>query len=336
MGVRGDLEAVRERFIEQGLQILSDIPPNRDSLFQLFGCRELLVPFVGAGLSVDHGFPEWKPLLRAAADYMASRTGHDRRSEIDALLDRDQYEEAAEQLEALDSAVFDGFIGTTFSRPGPRYGATRRLPKIAGGLVITTNLDTVIERAFGCVYPVLRGVAIGGLLNRSIQLGEPLILKLHGDHSEPQTRILTQTAYARAYCIGNDVAKGVDPEKPLPKVLARVYGARPLLFLGCSLRADRTTHVLETIMADFEGTEHFALLEEPSPAECDQRLRQLQSWHIRPLFFRRGDFDCIEQFLDVLGNHTSITARATASRTYFLIAPTCPPKNGSYQGRLKA
>jgi hypothetical protein len=56
---------------------------------------------VGAGLSFDFGYPGWNKLLEDIADQEG------RRSQVDRLLARHQFEEAAEDLATALPSVFD-------------------------------------------------------------------------------------------------------------------------------------------------------------------------------------------------------------------------------------
>ena len=78
------------RILEQALSILGDIGDNTRNLQLLDPYIERLVPFVGAGLSADFGYPGWKKLLQS----MAGRP--DLGEKVHNLLARNQYEEAAE------------------------------------------------------------------------------------------------------------------------------------------------------------------------------------------------------------------------------------------------
>ncbi len=66
------------------------------------------------------------------------------------------------------------------------------------------------------------------------------------------------------------------------------------------MRQDRTLTVIGRIARRYSGTIHFALL---SAAELvPDRIRQLYSWNIRPLFFPAGHFKTIPEFLQVLAD----------------------------------
>ena len=105
--------------------------------------------------------------------------------------------------------------------------------------------------------------------------------------------MLTLGEYTREY--GDPKPGCVNFALPMPSVLAQALGARPVLFLGCSLKSDRTTLIVAKIAHRLPGTVHFAVVSESEAAP--DRLRQLDAWNIRPLFFPAGHFEKIEQLL---------------------------------------
>jgi len=280
-------------FIDAALKILGDVPPNRQNLELLDQYRGKLVPFVGAGLSAVFGYPQWKPFLEIAADRLGLH------AEVDGLLENDDLEGAAEVL-AHDPG-FDDTLRMVFDPgklPSPlRKGAVRHLPAIAQECVLTTNFDRVLEKAF---EPSGLEVFLGSETRevaRSIQSGNRALIKLHGDCEHSTGRVLTSDQYADAY--GSPDVSTIDPNRALPKVLEQVFGARALLFLGCSLQKDRTTRVIAWIAGRLGGGPvHFALMSASENTEA--RRKQLGEWSIRPLFFPAGQYDRVDAFLACL------------------------------------
>ncbi len=77
-------------------------------------------------------------------------------------------------------------------------------------------------------------------------MSESVLLKLHGDYATSEGRVLTLSEYARAY--GSQDPHQVDFNQEIPRVLAQALGAKPFLFVGCSLKSDRTTLVIAEIV----------------------------------------------------------------------------------------
>ena len=251
-----------------------------------------LVPFVGAGLSMPMGFPSWRYFLEG----LAGECG--KSGEVAALLAEGKYEEAAETVEqALGPTIFHRRLAHTFgARPSNQCelkGAVLALPDLAGGAVVTTNFDRILERVFAEASSPFEHVAWGSQVDSMRQAmaeNKPFLLKIHGDGEERSGRVLTKSEYDRHYAPG-------DPDG-LRAQLGRVFQGRTLLFLGCSLGADRTMDVLAGVLRQASGLEHFAILEKP--ASDDQffaKQRRLGERGILPIWYPAGRHELIEPLL---------------------------------------
>jgi HAD superfamily phosphoserine phosphatase-like hydrolase len=277
----------------------------------LFACRDKLVPFVGAGLSSEFGYPTWNKLL----ERLASQAGLDK--EVRQMLADNKFEEAAELISEALPNVFDDTLRSTFNhnelkRP-IKSGAVRYLPMIARGPVITTNFDRVIETAFADYGVPFADTFAGSHIreaSRALQLGQPFLLKLHGDYLDSGSRILTLKQYTQQY--GHSDPTKVDLNHPLPIVLGQALGNCPMLFLGCSLRNDRTIVVMGRIAKRLVGSIHFALLSESE--NLPERRKELDVWNIRPLFYPRGNYKSIDEFLACLALYCGIDPKSDPPR----------------------
>ena len=285
-------------FIEDSLKILGDLGANRQNLSLLSSCHDKLIPFVGAGLSADFGYPSWNTLLNEMAEQV--NLGEEVRTHIA----KSEYEEAAQLVATavghnyLDDTLKRVFDHKNIKRP-ITHGAVQHLPQIAKGPVLTTNFDRVIEAAFEDAHKPFAEVFHGARISqasKALQFNEPFLLKLHGDYRDSEHRILTLAQYVQEYGSPNPTEADLDLE--LPTVIGQALASRVLLFLGCSLKNDRTLAVIGRIAQRYSGTVHFALL---SSSEMNtERLHQLYLWNIRPLFFHSDDFGRIERFLACL------------------------------------
>jgi hypothetical protein len=87
--------------LHDGLKILGETGANAQNLELLLKYLDRLVPFVGAGLSFDFGYPSWSKLLQDLADQAGLR------SQVDAFVANNQFEEAAETLGAFPNLLDD-------------------------------------------------------------------------------------------------------------------------------------------------------------------------------------------------------------------------------------
>jgi HAD superfamily phosphoserine phosphatase-like hydrolase len=272
-----------------------------------------LVPFVGAGLSTDFGYPSWNELMLD----LAKQTGDSGlKSRVNRFLARHRFEEAAQAVSRYVKNVFDDTLRDVFDhnkikRP-IEVGAVRHIPYIAQGTVLTTNFDRVLESAFTDAGRSFVDVFPGSRIHeaqRAIQVDQQVLLKLHGDYLDSESRVLTLTQYQHAYGHGDPARANV--QLPIPKVLGLALSARPLFFLGCSLRADRTISIIGRIARMYGGTMHFALL--PEDDNTPSRRKQLDSWNIRPLFFPTGQYGRIDDFLSRLAHYCGHENKKTTS-----------------------
>lgn len=254
----------------------------------------VVVPFIGAGLSVDSGFPTWKEHLRQQGRTSAIDATH-----IDTLLKNGQYEEIIDEIEKKGyKDAFIQEIKDVFSKRGDINTTLLNLTELFNDTIITTNYDHLLEQAFDI------GSARKIQLIDNVNIGEipesekTTIIKLHGDIYKPNKCILSKNQYDEAY------GKGIlDLTKPIPKLLSYYYRTSNLLFLGCSLNHDRTMEVFQAVNdqlknKDVYHKEHFSL--ESMPEDKDElsiRNNYLLSYGIIPIWFPKGSYDYIELIL---------------------------------------
>jgi SIR2-like domain len=248
-----------------------------------------VLPFVGAGLSAEFGFPMWDAFLREAATAAGL-------ADVLALLDEDDYEGAAEKLEKHSSARFSERIAQKFRRRVEpdrlRDAAVSYVPLLSSGPVVTTNFDRVLEDTFEAAEMPFEAVISGpheDLAVAAIHGNRRQLLKIHGTYNDRTFRVFTKDEYKRGYEGG---------EFNLESLAWLTFVNRPLLFLGCSLEADRTVAVLAEIHRRLSGLKHYAILAARyDPYRLETRNIELAGWGVSPIWFPPGRFDCIRELL---------------------------------------
>lgn len=273
---------------------------NVDHFIQLVDLMQagVVVPFVGAGISVSGGFSSWKDHLRHQG-----KTAHIDSERIEALLASGAHEIVLEEIEAARGReVFIQEIRDEFSRSGSIPEVVWRISELFTDTVITTNYDRLLEQAYDTGEEG-RVQVINGL--NALAKPDPkkiTVIKLHGDIREPKRCILSKNQYDEAYGNGS-----LNMHKPIPKLLAYHYKNSSLLFLGCSLRDDRTVQVFRTIkeaMDEEEETkQHFSIEQAPeSLEEIAQRNAELAKLGITPIWFEKDRYELVESILGLAKN----------------------------------
>ena len=223
-----------------------------------------LMPFFGAGIS-RWAYPGWDDALKRLAK------GFGCKMDVQTLLSRFEYEEAASLIAeargrgSFSDAMVDLFrTGKMEECAGRRPAYTDLFPKIFRGPMVTTNFDRCIEYIFQKNDTPVPDVLAPqdnyqqDQIEAMLHEKKSLLLKMHGDINDPKHFVFTRESYDATY------GDGLDPEKPMPHRLKRLLEGGPVLFLGCSLHADRTCAV---IRACAENHKHYTLMELPKDTE---------------------------------------------------------------------
>jgi hypothetical protein len=244
-----------------------------------------VVPFVGAGLSVDFGFPGWPKFLRDAAEFHG-----DPPAVLKLIQDNNLIDAASLLAESADrfQLLVEKSFGRQVSEEQARTGAVSYLPKLSSGPVITTNFDRVLEAAFQATgmpfEDFITGVEPDNVI-RAMHRNKRLLIKMHGDALDRTARVFTGWEYKEGY-------------KTISRLAWIVFTNRPLLFLGSSLDKDKTLEVLEEIHKELPGLTHYAVVAASySVTDLRKRRRELDSVGISPLWYLPGDFKSIERIL---------------------------------------
>ena len=253
---------------------------------------EMVVPFVGAGLSVGGGFPTWKDHLR-----QQGRTAGINSDQIEEWLANGEFEQVIEHIEGVHGPeVFAQEIRDVFSKTGSIQDVTLRISELFGDTLITTNYDRLLEQVFDtgsdCVVQLINGMTA----MEQPEADKITVIKLHGDIQHPQRCILGKAQYDQAY--GEEE---LDLERPIPKLLKYYFKNSSLLFIGCSLNNDRTIQVFKEVKnesGDFNFPQHFSLEQAPeSKEDLIQRNGELLRFGITAIWYPKGQHHQVEDIL---------------------------------------
>jgi len=302
-----------------GIFALGDNHTNLARLVTQLASPAGVIPFVGAGMSVPFGMPDWRSFLRRIAPDEPARVM------LDARLARGEYEEAAEDLMRLRGETpFQDALEATFGAAALQSAAATQalsasavslLPALVRGPVLTTNFDDVLERVFESAGrpfdTIVSGMRIDGISTVMHQRAHAVV-HLHGTARERTDRVLTFGDYERHY----------GARQPLEAVL-RAFMTQPILFLGSSLNGDRPVRALR---AEFDALDargagalqsHFAVLEYPSDdARRRERLADLASMGVRPIWYPPRAHHMVRDILAYLVERTALDGIDVPARAY--------------------
>ncbi len=217
------------------------------------------VLWVGAGLSIDAGFP--------TVGALANTLWEDH-----AFDPRPRGKEAYELIDAFYRRYGKGALDEALStiipagvKAGPSHDALARIVKANGfSGIVTTNYDRLVEHAFaerGVDYllQILDG-------NQHIREGRrPRLFKIHGDVADWKSVILTGESY-RAF---------KDRYRFLYNQFDILLTQNPVLFIGCSMLDDRVLDWLEALSPENAELVHpwIALLTAKQQATLNEHIR---------------------------------------------------------------
>lgn len=295
--VKDDMETTRNQILN-----VEDFPSNESAYHQLLSLvrkNATVIPFVGAGFSVASGCPTWSDYIVA----QAIRSGMNE-DEVKARLLAGEHEALMDEvIQGLGLDVFQRDFRMQFEggKIAPALSPSTELIDLFDECYITTNFDRVLDHCHRDEHPFdekVVGTDDTGRFLKAIYQSEKYLLKLHGNIDEQRDRILTQAEYNDGY--GD---RGIDFKLPIPRTLERVFNSFTVLFVGCSLIADRYLDVLKLAYESAPNLlpNHFALIVAPEDDDMLlERDRYLASCGITPIWFASGDWDKPAEILKLL------------------------------------
>ena len=186
--------------------------------------------FVGAGLSRNNGFVDWKELLRP----LANELDLDIESEQDYLTLAQYYVNYARSKNTVNEEILNYLTSDVSTIPNENICTLARLPI---NTYWTTNYDTLLEQALqkeNRCYDVKTSIEN---LPSTLYTREAVVYKMHGDVKYPTRTILTKQDYEQ-YEITFPLFR---------ELLAHDLISRTFLFIGFSFQDPNLRHILSRI-----------------------------------------------------------------------------------------
>jgi isopentenyldiphosphate isomerase len=225
-----------------------------------------LVPFVGAGVSVDSGVPAWRDLLTRIVDEIPEP----HRQQLSSALGNgtlDSLDVPALHQALLGSRVrVHRLLEQTLNQPFRPNRLHDLLRQLECSTLITTNFDLLIERSYDAADIRHSVVWRDAQLKFFNEARSRQLVKVHGTISDPDSCVLSREQY-EAWQAGNPLLFGL---------VQSLFAVRTILFLGCSLTDPHLTDLLE-LLFHHQGRlprEHFAIMFKPRPSDVAQLQRK--------------------------------------------------------------
>jgi len=269
---------MEERYAYDYKDLIDFYPPNRIAYAAITKHINQLSPFVGAGLSA-FAYPTWQNLFSSVVQMMPK---NDLKTKVEDAIANDDFFTAGDIVfDCLQAPTFLSLIQDVFdSEKIQDYEleneAVYLIPEIFHGLCFTTNFDKVLEKAYtGCrkLYNVATPKDTK-LIGDSIKDNKNVIFKIHGDiDSSPEQIVLTGASYKRHY----------SPNSALTKQLSFGMKARRMIFLGASLKKDRTLDMLKKSIV--RSDVNYAIVGVESHEQIIERNKELAPLGISAIFY---------------------------------------------------
>lgn len=261
------------------------------NLVKLLQKNEALA-FIGAGLSVDAGYPTWTGLLdELHENVMQKQPPPERPQYLSQLKTMDDLTWRAEEYKRLLSGdTFNAILSEIF-RPNDRLigkgiEAFSRLPFKH---ILTTNYDTALElglarckKQFEIVdWSDREGIRV--FLRALSQQDAPhYLVYLHGRYADPSKVVLTERDYVARYVVSDDASK---------KLFA-IFATQPVVFIGFSLTDPDLSFLMRVVNAHLGAAiaQHFIILPLKDGEDYQVISNKLKGkYGIEPVFYKYTD-----------------------------------------------
>jgi hypothetical protein len=209
------------------------------------------VAFVGSGASIPSGLPDWRNFLEQMLIYARSLPNVDWTRTAKLLKDGD-FLLAAEMLQReLPLPTFTRFIVSTFGKPEFKPNDIHRsIARLPFSLAITTNIDTLLEAAYGS--PPTGSWRDPDAVFNAIRSRTFAVVKLHGSVSDPLSARLTRTHYR----------DGALTNPEFNECIKDLLTWKTFLFIGYSLRDSDLLYLIDEARVRFgrKFGPHYAIM----------------------------------------------------------------------------
>lgn len=267
------------------------------ALVEVMKCIPRPLALLGAGTSVDSGYPDWNRLL-AMLEEKAQGVSPKYQSFLHNL--NDPAWQAEEYRRLIGEHAFKGLIASEFAPKGKIGPILHAIVKLKFRHILTTNYDSCIEDAYktaGAKLEVSDWTEDVNMRRFFLDLYRdgvtPYLIYLHGRYYDPANVVLTESSYASRYVRSDDAQR---------KLFA-ILITQPVIFIGFSVNDPDLNHLMREVNARLGrgNSQHFALV----GYEVDDQRRLIKNrfegkYGIQPVFYR------IKREPDGVENHSHL------------------------------
>ena len=275
--------------------------------------------FVGAGLSVAAGLPDWAGLMQRIVALTGKRNRPRATStELRRLLRANRFAEVADQCRTiLGRELFYEALRAELGRDVELPPVHRTIVETPYACVVTTNFDTLLEDAYARWgthgLPKAPTSAELARLGTLLHDGGFFILKAHGSIDDDASMVFTAEDYRRI----------IHANPAFQSIFSALLLTRAVLFVGYSLSDPNFRLLLDSQLTTFgeEVPGRYAVMAGVGEAERDILWRTAR---IRVFSYEEGQHQRVGEFLDALRVASGEEAEAPARPRRGRKAPAAP------------
>lgn len=222
--------------------------------------KDELAIFIGAGLSIDAGYPTWEELL----EMPAKKLGLDISKEKYDLISLAQFYFNENNRDAINELLKSSF--PTNAKPTKNHKILSQLPI---STYWTTNYDTLIEKAIKESNKKVSVRKNDKDLQISSKNYDAVVYKMHGDIRNISEAVITRDDYEEY---------GVNSRKLFRNVLESSLLTKTFLFLGFSFNDPNFNFVLSKLRVLLEGKprDHYYILKKNNDTNLNKQKLQIK------------------------------------------------------------
>lgn len=255
-----------------------------DALVRAMKRKPRPLALLGAGTSVDSGYPDWNHLLTMLEEKAQGKISPKYQTFLRSL--NDPAWQAEEYRRLIGEHAFKGMIASQFAPKGKVGQTLHAIVGLQFRHILTTNYDSCIEEAYKVAGAEIQVIDWTEELNMrrffldlSCDGVTPYLVYLHGRYYDAANVVLTESSYASRYVRSDDAQR---------KLFA-ILITQPVVFIGFSVNDPDLNHLMREVNARLGGgtPQHFALM----GYEVDEQRQLIKNrfegkYGIQPVFYR--------------------------------------------------